>query len=101
MCCSVKVYNVVLSLVTFGSSSSYRFAYTDIIKSQFERWEKIEQVEDMWTFLLDDFVPIVYPEEWYNAGSNDNMKCPDEKGVFSLTTRNGPCQLSKADRLFC
>ena len=67
----------------FGGTSPYRFGYTDMMKQHLERFDEVKQVAylllnayillvtllifqvpDLWTFLLEDWVPALYNEDW-------------------------------------
>ena len=61
----------------FGSTSSYRFAYTNMMRDHLEKFEEVTQVPELWEFLLGEWVPAVYEETWYNDGDTD-FECPDK-----------------------
>ena len=61
----------------FGSTSPYRFAYTNMMRQHLEKFEEVTQVPELWEFLLGEWVPAVYEETWYNDGDTD-FECPDK-----------------------
>ena len=75
------LFLLVIVQCMFGGTSNYRYAYTSMMQKLLveEKFEEVKEVPDLWKFLLDDWVPAIYDNEWYNDGDNDLFPCPDGK----------------------
>ena len=48
----------------FGGTSKYRYAYTSMMEQHPEKFQEVTQVPELWEFLLDEWVPAVYEQNW-------------------------------------
>jgi len=81
----------VIVTMIFGGTSPYRYGYTNMMRQHLEKFEEVKQVPDLWQFLLEEWVPALYNEEWYNAGDIPELACPDG-------TTGAPCKRSVQDK---
>ncbi|TRY80961.1 hypothetical protein TCAL_09384 [Tigriopus californicus] len=85
------VFIGILSIMTFGTTSSQQYYYTNIMETLFKEAKSVQNTQDFWKFVQNDFLDKLYWEYTYTNGESTNFICPGGDEAV------GPCPITNSD----